>query len=188
MNIANKLTILRIILSFICMALSMGGSLSMLIAALTVFVIASVTDFFDGYYARKYDLISDLGKILDPIADKVLIIGVFLVFLYKGVISPWAVIIIMGREFLITALRMFALKNNTVIAAKSWGKHKTVSQITAVIVIYLLMIIEKLALPWPWYETVMHRTIFVLMVWVALITSVSGAVYVWQNRKLIRSS
>jgi CDP-diacylglycerol--glycerol-3-phosphate 3-phosphatidyltransferase len=187
MNIANRLTILRIVLAFMSMWFALSDEPSYLIAAFIFFIVASITDFFDGYYARKLNIISDLGKILDPIADKILVIGLFTVFVYKGLVSPWALILIVARELWITGMRMFALRRGQVLAAKSFGKQKTVSQMIAIIVIFLFIIIQRYQPPWPWFKPFMSGTIFLVILWVVTITVLSGIMYWWENRKIIRS-
>ncbi len=191
MNIANKLTLLRIFASFLCMGLVLRFSLISLILAFLLFLLASFTDLLDGYIARKKNITSDLGKILDPLADKVLIIGVFLAFLEKGLVNSFWVILIMIREFLITGLRLFALRQNKIIEAQSFGKHKTFTQVIAIVFIFILIITEKtlikLGLLWGWFKEFRSITIFLIMLWVAIITLVSGGLYLWRNRKIIKS-
>ena len=116
MNIANKLTILRIFLSFVCIGLILKNNFVSILIAFIVFILASVTDFLDGFIARKKNLISDLGKLLDPIADKILIIGVFCAFLELGIVNSWMVSLIMLREFIITSLRLYSLNKGAVLA------------------------------------------------------------------------
>lgn len=191
MNIANRLTILRIVISFICMGLILKFSLFSLTLSLFLFFLASFTDFLDGYIARKKSLVSDLGKILDPLADKVLIIGVFLAFLEKGLVNSFLVILIIIREFLITGLRLFALRQNKVIEAQGFGKHKTFHQIMAIILIFILVITEKvlikLGISLVWFKEFRIITVFLIMLWVAIITLVSGGLYLWKNRQIIKS-
>lgn len=191
MNTANKLTVLRIVLAFVCMSFILKFSLSFLIIAFFIFILSSFTDFLDGYIARRKNTISDLGKIMDPIADKILIIGVFLAFLEKGVVNSWLVILIMLREFFITGLRIFALRQKKVIEAQYFGKHKTVTQIIAIIIIFILMIIEKsvthFSINWSWFSEFRGVTIFLTMIWVAIVTLASGITYLWKNRAIIKS-
>jgi CDP-diacylglycerol--glycerol-3-phosphate 3-phosphatidyltransferase len=190
MNTANKLTLSRILLAFICMALIIKGDLVSLILSLIVFSLASLTDLLDGHIARKQKTVSDLGKILDPVADKVLVIGVFLAFLEKGVVNSWIVVVVMVREFLITGLRLFALRQHKVMEAKTFGKHKTFTQSAAIMVIFILLIIERLALSanaWPWFSAFRSTAIFLIMFYVAILTVISGILYLWLNRKLIKS-
>jgi CDP-diacylglycerol--glycerol-3-phosphate 3-phosphatidyltransferase len=132
----NKLSTLRILLVPIIIYLLLLNNLTSSIAALVVFVLAALTDKYDGYYARKYDLITTLGKILDPLADKMLIIGVFTAFVEIGVLSTWPLLIIVARELAVTGLRVVAADQGSVIPANIWGKTKTTIQmITAIALI-----------------------------------------------------
>ncbi|KXS50190.1 CDP-diacylglycerol--glycerol-3-phosphate 3-phosphatidyltransferase [Halanaerobium congolense] len=136
MNMPNKLSTLRILLVPIIIYLLLLNNLTSSIAALVVFVLAALTDKYDGYYARKYDLITTLGKILDPLADKMLIIGVFTAFVEIGVLSTWPLLIIVARELAVTGLRVVAADQGSVIPANIWGKTKTTIQmITAIALI-----------------------------------------------------
>ena len=185
MNTPNKLTILRIILAFICVGLILKNTLISIILALVVFGLASLTDFFDGYIARKYNLISDLGKILDPIADKVLILGVFFSFFWLGIVSFWMVILIAIREILLTVVRLFNLKKGVVQDAKIIGKHKTVAQIVGILFIFLIKILSEII---PSNEIVIflfNKFIPVLMLYVVGITVFSGIIYFSKNRTIL---
>ncbi|RCW55654.1 CDP-diacylglycerol--glycerol-3-phosphate 3-phosphatidyltransferase [Halanaerobium sp. ST460_2HS_T2] len=136
MNLPNKLSILRILLVPIIIYLLLINSLSSTTAALAVFILAALTDKFDGHYARKHNLITTLGKILDPLADKLLIIGVFTAFVQIGVLSIWPLLIIVARELAVTGLRVVAADQGSVIPANIWGKTKTTIQmITAIALI-----------------------------------------------------
>ena len=136
MNLPNKLSVLRILLVPIIIYLLLINTLNTSIAALAVFILAALTDKYDGYYARKYDLITTLGKILDPLADKLLIIGVFTAFVQIGVLSTWPLLIIVARELAVTGLRVVAADQGSVIPANIWGKTKTTIQmITAIVLI-----------------------------------------------------
>lgn len=136
MNMPNKLSTLRILLVPIIIYLLLLNTLTSSIAALAVFILAALTDKYDGYYARKYDLITTLGKILDPLADKLLIIGVFTAFVEIGVLSTWPLLIIVARELAVTGLRVVAADQGSVIPANIWGKTKTTIQmITAIALI-----------------------------------------------------
>ncbi len=191
MNISNQLTILRIILAFLCMGFILNFSLISLSIGFLAFIIASVTDYLDGFFARRNNIISDLGKILDPIADKILIIGVFLAFLEKGIVNSWLVILIMIREFLITGLRIFALRQGKVLEAQFFGKHKTVTQMVSIFLIFILLIIEKSAplmnITLDWFKDFRSQAVFLTMVWVAIITILSGIIYLWKNRTVIKT-
>ncbi|MDD3296416.1 MAG: CDP-diacylglycerol--glycerol-3-phosphate 3-phosphatidyltransferase [Candidatus Omnitrophica bacterium] len=187
MNIANKLTLLRVGLAFVCIGLILRDSLISLLLALVIFILASLTDLLDGYLARKKKLVSDLGKILDPIADKILIIGTFCAFLELGIINAWMVSLIMLREFIITGLRFYGLNKGVVLEARRLGKNKTVSQVTGICVIFIALILSKI---FPASKVVFFLysiCIPVLMWYVVLITVFSGIHYFWANRKAIRT-
>ncbi len=132
MNLPNKITIFRIIMIPLFMILFLSDIPS--VWAGIVFVIAAVSDFLDGYLARKLQLVTNFGKIMDPLADKLLVTAALLIFIAKGITNPWVVMIILTREFLITGFRVVAASNGTVIAAAMSGKAKTVVQLIAVIV------------------------------------------------------
>ena len=134
MNLPNKLTLLRIVLVPVCMALTLMGHFYW---ALGVFAVASITDFFDGFIARKYNLVTSFGKIMDPLADKILVFGALLCFLQMGFINSWCVVIIMAREFFVTGMRVVAVDKGKVIAASWWGKIKTNVQLFSVILGYI---------------------------------------------------
>jgi len=107
-------------------------------SAMILFVIASITDWFDGYYARKYNLVSDFGKFWDPIADKVLINSVLILLVYNNLIQVWIVILIIIRDILVDGLRMKVAKNNIIIQASIWGKIKTSLLMISIILVFIL--------------------------------------------------
>jgi CDP-diacylglycerol--glycerol-3-phosphate 3-phosphatidyltransferase len=137
MNLPNKLSLLRILLIPIIIICLLQGSFIGELLALIIFILAALTDKYDGYYARKHNLITSLGKILDPLADKLLIIASLVVFIQLGKIAAWPVIIIIARELAVTGLRVIAANQGTVIAANNWGKWKTTIQIITVIALML---------------------------------------------------
>lgn len=186
MNICNKLTISRIFLAFICIGLIIKNSFSSLILAFIVFIIASITDFLDGYWARKRKLISDLGKLLDPIADKILISGVFIAFLEVGIINAWMVSVIMLREFIITGMRLYGLNRGGVLEARALGKHKTVSQIIGVVLIFIALISFKITRG-GMVDFLYYRLVPLVMWYIVIITLFSGMSYLWVNRKAIKT-
>ena len=130
MNLPNKLTVLRIILVPVFMVLYLLG-FGWLSAA--VFALASATDWADGYLARKNNLVTNFGKFMDPLADKLLVTAALLCLLESGVVSSWVVMVILAREFIVTGVRLVAMSEGKVIAAGQLGKIKTVMQIIAVI-------------------------------------------------------
>ena len=134
MNTANKLTILRILLVPLFLFFLLTRQISL---AITAFAFASVTDFIDGYVARKYKQVTTFGKFIDPLADKILTISAFLAFIEMGLLPSWAVFIIITRELAVTALRSLAAAEKEIIAASMLAKLKTVTQIVAIIAIML---------------------------------------------------
>jgi len=167
MNLPNKLSTLRILLVPVIIILLFFNSFAGDLAALIVFVLAALTDKYDGYYARKNNMITALGKILDPLADKLLIYGVLIAFVQLGKITAWPVIIIIARGLAVTGLRVVAADQGSVIAASMWGKVKTTIQIITVIA----LIIDPLLINLPY---LLVRG----LVWTAvLITIYSGYKY-----------
>lgn len=139
MNLPNKLTVLRVCMVpfFVFFMLYDGlGNIGKYIAA-AVFIVASATDWFDGYLARKNNLVTDFGKFMDPIADKLLVCSALICLVEQGLLAAWIVIIIIGREFIISGFRLVASDKGVVIAASYWGKFKTVFQMIMVIMLIL---------------------------------------------------
>ena len=175
MNLPNKLTVLRICMIpfFVAALLYEGGSSqNMRILADVLFIAASLTDLLDGKIARKYNLVTNFGKFMDPLADKLLVCSALICLIELGQLPAWVVIIIISREFIISGFRLVAADNGIVIAASYWGKFKTVFQMTAVIL--LIFNIPSLAL----------LTNIVLAAAVVL-TVVSLADYIVKNRKVL---
>lgn len=140
MNLPNKLTFLRLILAvpFIYfLQFSDESGFTYRAIAFVIFVIASLTDFFDGYLARKHNLITDFGKIMDPLADKVLVISALVIFVDLGYIPSWMSIVVIAREFLISGIRMLAAAKGEVIPAGKLGKYKTTSQMIVILIMML---------------------------------------------------
>lgn len=137
MNTPNKLTVARMILVpflVLFMLTGWGGEANRYIS-LAIFVVASVTDWFDGKLARKYNLVTNFGKFMDPLADKLLVCSAMICFIELDKLPAWIVIIIIGREFIISGFRLVAADNDIVIAASYWGKFKTVSQMFMLILL-----------------------------------------------------
>lgn len=139
MNLPNKLTLFRVILIpffvFFLLAPFFDGYGNYIAAA--IFIVASITDFLDGHIARKYDLVTNFGKFMDPLADKLLVCSALICLIELRLIAAWIVIIIIAREFIISGFRLVASDNGVVIAASYWGKFKTTFQILMVIVLIL---------------------------------------------------
>ena len=139
MNLPNKLTTFRVILIpfFVFFLLAPYFEEYGNYIALVIFIVASLTDFLDGKIARKYNLVTNFGKFMDPLADKLLVCSAMIALVDQGRIPAWIVIIIIAREFIISGFRLVAADNGSVIAARYWGKFKTVFQMLMVIVLIL---------------------------------------------------
>ncbi len=175
MNLPNKLTILRVCLIpfFVVFLLLEGGQNQTYRSISTViFIVASLTDMLDGKIARKYNLVTNFGKFMDPLADKLLVCSALICLIELGRIPSWMVIVIISREFIISGFRLVASDNGVVIAASYWGKFKTTFQMIAVVL--LILQIPALTL------------VTNICLWIALIlTVVSLADYVVKNRKVL---
>lgn len=169
MNIANKFTVLRILLvPLFFLAAHREAETSFMIRSALLFAAASCTDFIDGYLARKYQLITDFGKFMDPLADKILVAAALIVLVEKGLTPAWMVVLIISREYAISILRAIAASSGKVLAASKGGKLKTALQMFAIL--FLLLGI-------PYGD--------VLMILAVIQTAISGADYIWKNRSLI---
>lgn len=165
MNLPNKLTVLRVCMVpvFVFLMLWNGLGSAGKYAAAAIFILASVTDWLDGYLARKYHLVTDFGKFMDPIADKLLVGSALICLVEKGALAAWIVSIIIGREFIISGFRLVASDKGVVIAASYWGKFKTVFQMIMVILLILDL------------GGIVH-TIAQITVWISLILTVVSLV------------
>lgn len=179
MNTPNKLTVLRMVLVPFFMAFLMQNAAWCRTVALAIFVIASITDAIDGHLARSRNQITTFGKFMDPIADKMLTTAAFVVLLSLGRMSPWALMIILVREFIVSGIRLLAAAKGTVIAASMSGKIKTVSQMVA--------IIAAIALLNPFFEAGAAKIITEVLIWISTAaTALSGAEYVIKNINLLK--
>ncbi len=187
MNLPNKLTVLRVFMIpffVICMLFSVqNGSIAELraagdprftalrIAAFVIFCGASFTDFLDGHIARKYHLVTDFGKFMDPLADKLLVCSALILLTAEGSLAAWIVIVIIAREFIISGFRLVAADNGIVIAASWWGKCKTVSQMLLCMVLIL-----------PGMPLILGDKVTSVLTWAALLlTVISLADYMRKN-------
>lgn len=191
MNLPNKLTVGRIILvPFFVAALLADFPLNNAVA-LIIFVMASLTDMFDGKIARKNGLVTDFGKFADPLADKILVLAAFLCFVQFGICDCVAVIIVLFREFSVTSIRLIAASKGKVVAANMWGKAKTVSQMIAIIAVIAMQIVLELPeVGLNFINTVTFEPIFFvvgeILIWISVVfTIISGVVYIIQNRQFI---
>ncbi len=184
MNLPNKLTILRIFLTILFLAVICVDSLMAKVIATVLFIAAAITDFFDGYYARKYNLTSNFGKIMDPIADKFLMLAAFLVFAQMDLIAYWMFIIVAIREIGVTVSRIYQVKKGKFIAAENSGKIKTVIQIVTIIfILFYLIFSEVFVISEGFLYVLISRVIYGMMFSVVLITTYSGIEYFKNNSK-----
>lgn len=191
LNTPNKLTIARMIISPIFLAVIMWSSLPhRFLWAMLIFIAASITDAVDGKLARKNNQVTNFGKLLDPIADKVLTTAALLAFMKLGLCNIWIVMIVLTREFAIASIRMIAASNGTVIPANIWGKLKTVSQMVFTILIMFLGEIYSYApnivpgVTVPYYLTLSN--ISNALLWItAILTVVSGVIYIKDSKNAI---
>lgn len=175
MNLPNKLSILRIILIPVMVALMYPQNEVCRWLSIAVFGIAAFTDFLDGYIARKYKLVTDLGKFVDPVADKLLVLSALIMLCYRQLMLSWVLVIILGRELCVDGLRMIAVTKGNVIAAGKLGKIKTVSQI---ILVLWLMVTNMPVIASPVTDNIIG---LILTVWVTIITLWSGVDYFVKN-------
>ena len=178
MNLPNKLTVLRVIMVpfFVAFMLyPLAGDASKYVA-LVLFCVASFTDFLDGHIARKNNLVTNFGKFMDPLADKLLVCSalICLTVVQNDQLPTWSVLIIIAREFIISGFRLVASDNGIVIAASYWGKFKTVSHMTMIIMLILNI------------DNPIYNILTWVVVWVGLaLTVISLVDYVWKNKQVL---
>jgi CDP-diacylglycerol--glycerol-3-phosphate 3-phosphatidyltransferase len=198
MNLPNKLTVSRFVLTafFLCALFCPWQIPFRNTLALFFFCVASFTDFLDGRIARKRGLITNFGILMDPLADKILTCSAFVAFVESSHLNPnspvrvaaWMVIIIVGRELTITGLRLLAASKSIVLAAEKFGKHKTISQIVAIIALLVIdaknewpLSLQNIFQGWsvPFTEIALWLTV--------VLTAASGLIYLWRNREIYLS-
>jgi len=191
MNLPNQLTVSRFILTGAFFGIIFSRFPGYETTAFFVFGVAALTDFLDGRIARQRGLVTHFGILMDPLADKILTCTAFIAFVERGLVPAWMVVIIVARELAITGLRLLAASRQVVLAAERYGKHKTVSQIVAIMAILLtlsyphwgdlaqnLLGAELYGRPWTqWLARISTWTAALLTLW-------SGSVYLWRNRRL----
>ncbi|MGA4645216.1 CDP-diacylglycerol--glycerol-3-phosphate 3-phosphatidyltransferase [Limisphaera sp. 4302-co] len=193
MNLANKLTVSRLGLTVLLVLLLVLRLPYADTAALALFIAAAVTDFFDGRVARDRGQITPFGVLMDPLVDKVLVCAVFIALIERGrldahwpvQVHAWMAIVVVVRELAITGLRLLAASRQLVLAAERYGKHKTTSQMIAVVALLTLLAVQE----WPeslsaWFLPWVPVAALV-MLWLAVVLTLwSGAIYLWRNRSL----
>ena len=179
MNLPNKLTLLRICLIPVFVILMLSQVSNFFLISCIIFIIASITDFLDGKIARKYNLVTDFGKFMDPLADKLLVLSALICMIEYDLVAGWMVIIIVARELTVSILRAIAADNGKVIAASGGGKIKTTSQMIAII---LLLIGAN-------YSNSQIVFVGTIAMYIAtLFTLYSGIDYLYKNRELFMNS
>ena len=176
MNLPNKLTVLRVLMVpffVLFMLYPVTGAADKYIA-LVLFCVASFTDFLDGYLARKHNLVTNFGKFMDPLADKLLVCSALICLCSTGHLATWIVLVIIAREFIISGFRLVASDNGIVIAASYWGKFKTVSHMAMIILLILDL------------QNPIFTIITNVVVWVGVaLTIISLVDYVWKNKQVL---
>jgi CDP-diacylglycerol--glycerol-3-phosphate 3-phosphatidyltransferase len=193
-NLPNKLTLSRFALTVGFLIVMFSGMPYCETIALALFVAAGISDFLDGSIARRRNLITNFGILMDPLADKIMVCSAFIAFVELGWFAAWMAVIVVARELAITGLRLLAASKNVVLAAERYGKHKTISQIVAVIAIFIDHIMQKNQWgavgqaifgwhlfdqhSWSWWVAEIFKWLSVAL------TFISGFVYLWKNRRL----
>lgn len=201
MNLPNKITLFRMVMVLVIVALLLFPYQALAIAvptifadvnliyfiAMILFVIASASDFLDGYLARKYNLVTNFGKFMDPIADKLLVNGLLIILMVPSVTASYAqnqmvmptlaVFLMIGRDLIVDALRLLAIEQKRVLAANKWGKLKTVLQMIAIPAVLLNN--------WPFSLFLNFNVALILVYLAAAVSLISGIIYVVQNRDVL---
>jgi CDP-diacylglycerol---glycerol-3-phosphate 3-phosphatidyltransferase len=188
MNWANRLTISRLVMTVLFVAALSWDWPYARTLALIIFILAGVTDFFDGEIARRYGEVTNFGKLMDPLVDKIMMAAAFISLVPLGAIPAWAATTVVARDFLITGLRLMASARGQVLPAERLGKHKTSWQIITVVFFLVLLSARELAygaVGDGWWFRAWHRAGPVL-VWITVILTVySGLRYAWKHRDVI---
>lgn len=191
MVLPNQLTVLRIILTPVFLVLFLSGDPLLIQISLVVYFVAAITDWYDGWLARKFNYITDWGKFLDPLADKILTSAAFFGFVYLGILELWMVLVIVIRDFTITGLRAYADYRNVSFTTSKSAKWKTFLQM---LFIYYLLVIYTLQFTEYFnesnsdiFQSLLDPTlIYVLMLFVTLVTFYTGIEYIFRNRTTIK--
>jgi CDP-diacylglycerol--glycerol-3-phosphate 3-phosphatidyltransferase len=193
MNLPNKLTLSRFGLTVAFLLVMFSEMRFHKTIALTFFVLAGISDFLDGQIARRRNLITNFGILMDPLADKIMVCSAFIAFVGLHWLPAWMAVIVVARELAITGLRLLAASKNVVLAAERYGKHKTISQIVAIIAIFIWQIIQadewaqpgQMIFGWQLFSHPWVYWVAEVSKWLAVaLTFVSGWLYLWKNREL----
>lgn len=184
MNLPNKLTLSRLVLAalfVVCFAAVFPWRFT---AAFAIFVAAALTDYLDGEIARRAHLITDFGRLMDPLADKILTASAFICLCGLGALPGWAVIVIVSREFLITGLRSLAASKGRILPAEKLGKHKTAWQMITITYFLVLLAVGEWFMP-AWWSMAWVAGSYVLVSITTALTVYSGLAYLFRNRDLV---
>lgn len=184
MNLPNQLTVARLGLTAVFVACLTAGFPGHNAAGFAVFLVAVFTDWLDGEIARRRHLVTNFGKLMDPLADKILTASAFICLVGSEAIASWAAILIISREFLITGLRTLAATRGVVLPAENLGKHKTAWQMAAILYLLALMALEEFYRP-AWMPVALDFGTWVLVPVAVLLSVVSGVSYLLKNRQLL---
>ncbi len=194
MNLPNKLTVGRFVLTLAFLVVMFSKVPFHQTIALVLFIAGGITDFLDGHIARRNKLITNFGILMDPLADKIMVCSAFIAFVGLGWIPAWMVVIVVARELVITGLRLLAASKNVVLAAEGYGKHKTITQIIAIVSLLVLHSYEQWgAVGRTAFGLQIHQAPWVdwftqIAIWLAvLLTFTSGWMYLWRNRAIYLS-
>lgn len=194
MSFPNQLTILRILLTPVFVACLFVEEYEYRLAALIIFFIAALTDWYDGYVARKFGSVTNWGKFLDPLADKILVLSAFLSLVLLGYVQMWMFVVIAIRDLLITILRVYAIKMNAnkPLVTSSWAKWKTASQMLGIYLILIYLVLKQkmltLSESTPWFQKLEAMNfIDKLMYIVTFITATTGIHYIIENRQHVKA-
>ncbi len=193
MNLPNKLTVSRFVLTAVFLWALFSTFRYNDTLALVIFSLAGLTDYLDGHLARSRRLITNFGKLMDPLADKILTCSAFIAFVESSHLNPvapvkvaaWMAIVIVARELAITGLRLLAASKNIVLAAERFGKHKTISQIVTINALLIVDACEEWPVAWKNFFAAWLPAFAEIMLWITVaLTVISGAIYLWRNRAL----
>jgi len=191
MNLPNKLTASRMVMAFAFLAALLSGIPYGKTIALFLFVIASFTDMLDGILARKYNMITDFGKLMDPLADKILITAAFISFVQfpETQVRAWMAVVVVAREFAVTGLRLLAASKGVSVGVWRWGKNKMISQVVTAAIVLAFLSLKEL------FPAAMARatglpffiTLNVILYFTIALTAVTGALFLLEHKEIIRS-
>jgi CDP-diacylglycerol--glycerol-3-phosphate 3-phosphatidyltransferase len=191
MNWANRLTLSRLVLTILFVAALSSPWRYAHTLALATFLIAGITDFFDGEIARRYQTITNFGKLMDPLVDKIMIAAAFISLVPLRAIPAWAATIVVGRDFLITGLRLMASAKGEVLSAERLGKHKTSWQIITVMFFLTLLTVAEWShntVASAWWQRAWNDAGAVLVWLTVALTLYSGLGYAWRHRAILTGS